>query len=69
MPIPGQFLTPRVVETSLAVLAAAGLGVGGLTATTAQLAPALLAVSFAGLVVLLVRESAARKRWKLGARS
>ena len=54
-----------MVETSLAVLLAAGLGLVGVTATAAQLASFLFAVSFAGLVVLLVRESRFSRRWKV----
>ncbi|MGQ0703654.1 MAG: hypothetical protein ACT4PM_11035 [Gemmatimonadales bacterium] len=61
----GMALTPRVVETAVAGVVAAGLGLGGFTASTVELATALSAVSLAGLVVLLVAEWWSRRRWTI----
>ena len=59
-----RVLTPRVVEASLALLAAAGLGLVWLVASAVGLAVSLFSVSLASVAVLLVAEIGSRRRWK-----
>lgn len=56
-------LTPWLVEGSLAGAGAVGIGMSGAGATTTQLATILFLLSLGGLLILLVAETRARKRW------
>lgn len=60
-----RVLTPRVVEATLALLAAAGLGLVWLVASAAGLAVSLFAISVASVAVFVVVEIGNRRRWSL----
>jgi uncharacterized membrane protein YtjA (UPF0391 family) len=56
-------LVPWLMEGSLAAVVAVGIGVSGIATTTNELATILFSVSLTGLVVLLMGEAGARRRW------
>jgi hypothetical protein len=57
--------TPWLLEGSLAGLGAVGIAVSGIATTTTELAMLLFTVSLAGLAVLVVAETRAKRRWTL----